>query len=557
MSMHRIFSLGALFALTSGALGCNSVLSIQEKTKGQAPVDGGGPADSAVPDDGGSFVLTIVKPPARADGTQPAVRLVRGADALVDLAVSRSDGFEGTVIVLVSGLARGITAEPLILLPSESAGTLTVHASNSADLGPSSLSILGVHDSLVSSPVDVPLIVQDAPGTPDQTFGDGGKVVIPTGTGGVGSGGLQIDNTSAMYKGTIILCGHAKQPGVDSSLAISRITPTGALDSRFAMGAGFALGNSPGSKADSCAAVFLRPNGGIVYTGFSTPDANQPRALLTGRYRPDGFPDQNFGMPAGGFETTPFDGTGSNGYCVVGPTTGDTFVVGGLGRNRPALLRFNKNGMLDAMFGTEYSQELSVTGGVRWLAQQTSGNFVAAIDASTFLVARFLPSGALDKTFGDTGAKSVSIGDHGSSAAVVVSETADGVLAIGTQTLAGGATDIALARLTPSGQLDPAFGTEGVGTLHFTGPSTVSSAVESGGTILIAGQTPVDAGPAFTVLRVSNNGSLDATFGTAGREVLGVGMAQAIAVDDLGRIVVAGFTGGPTEGSLVVYRLWP
>ena len=32
---------------------------------------------------------------------------------------------------------------------------------------------------MVLAPLDLPLIVQDAPGSPDQTFGDGGKVVIP------------------------------------------------------------------------------------------------------------------------------------------------------------------------------------------------------------------------------------------------------------------------------------------------------------------------------------------------------------------------------------------
>jgi uncharacterized delta-60 repeat protein len=559
--MNRIFSLGTLFTLVSVTFGCNSVLGIQEKTKGASLTDAGGigdggePADASSFGDGGPFALTIVKPPARADGTQPAVRLVRGSDAAVDLAVGRSDGFDGTVIVLVSGLARGITAEPLVLLPEQSTGTLTIHAADSADLGPSSLSILGVHDSFVSSPVDVPLVVQDAPGTPDTTFGSGGKVVLPVGPGGVGSGGIQL-----LPNGSIVLCGHAKRDGFDSSLVISRITTTGALDPTFAMGAGFALGNSPGSKADSCAAVFLRPNGGIVYTGFAIPnaDANLPRALLTGRYRPDGFPDQNFGMPSGGFETIPLDGTGSEGYSVVGPTENDTYVVGGIGRGHPALLRLNKNGLLDTMFGSEYTHELSMPGGIRWVAQQASGNFVAAIDASTFLVARFSSSGALDKMFGDAGTKSVAIGDRGSGAAVVVAQADDAVLAIGTVTLAPSGTDIGLARLTSAGQPDPAFGNAGQTTLHLAGTSTVSSAAQSDdGTIVVAAQTPSDAGPAFTVLRIASDGSLDPTFGTGGRQVLGVGMAQAITVDDLGRIVVAGFSGGPTEGSLVVYRLWP
>jgi len=581
MATPRILSLGAFVTLLSVPIGCNAVLGIQEKTRSAAPVDGG--KDSAVvgdsaggggsgggggaggADDGGfedsggggggaggagggiigSFALTVVKP--------STVRLVRGSDATVELAISRSDGFSGTVIVVANGLARGVTAQPVVVPPSQSTATLTIHAADSADLGSSSLSILGAHEGSISSPPVVPLIVQDASGTPDVTFGDGGKVVLPV-AGGIGPGGIRLQKD-----GMLILCGHGKKDGVESSVLVARITTSGALDPAFAGGAGFALGNSTGSKADSCAGVFLRPNGNsIVFTGFATPQAGQPRVLMTGRYKPEGIADQNFGVPATGFVTIPLEATESAGYSIVLPTLTNNFVVGGLKGSHPALLRFDKDGKnLDATFDSQGAQGLQVQGGIRWLAQLDGDNLVAAIESSTFLVARFSSNGALDTTFGDAGTKSVAIGDLGSRAAVVLPQPDAAILAIGTQTLAAGGPDIALARLTKSGQLDPAFRDAGVGVVHFEGASAVSSAVESDGAIVIAGQTPVEAGTAFTVLRVSSNGSLDTTFGTAGRQVLGAGMAQAIAVDDLGRILVAGFTGSASEGSLVVYRLWP
>src|SRR5262249_53456783 len=143
------------------------------------------------------------------------------------------------------------------------------------------------------------------------------------------------------------------------------------------------------------------------------------------------------------------------------------------------------------------------------------------------------------------------------SAAVVLAPSDETIFAIGTETGDGGATDILVARLTKSGQLDPGFGTAGIGAIRFAGTSIVSSALASDGAIVMAGQTPADAGAAFRVLRISGDGTLDATFGTAGRQTLGIGMAQALAVDGLGRIIVAGFAGGATEGNLVVYRLWP
>jgi uncharacterized delta-60 repeat protein len=410
-----------------------------------------------------------------------------------------------------------------------------------------------VHEDVVLNPLDVPLIVQDAPGTPDITFGIGGKVVLPVGPGGVGPGGLQ-----RLPTGLFVVCGHAKTDTVPSAIVISRILPNGDLDPKFNQGAGFALGNSPGSKTDACAAVFLRPNGGIVFTGFATPQADQPHVMLTGRYRPDGFPDQNFGPPSpGGFGTTTFDGTRSEGNFVSGPTPTDFFVVGGYGRGRPALLRFDKNGALDPKFNTQSAQELSAQGGIAWLAQQTTGNYLAAIESSTLFVARFSADGVLDRSFGDDGTKSIPAGGQASSASVVLATSDDAALVLGTQTASPDAADIVLARLTNAGQLDQAFATGGIGTVHFAGASKVSSAIEQDGAIVVAGQTPIDTGPAFTVLRVSRDGTLDTTFGTGGREVLGPGMAQALVSDELGRIVVAGFSGGASEGSLVVYRLWP
>ena len=525
--------------LVAGLLGCNAVLDIQEKQPGNA--------------DGGSFVLSIAKPPPRPDGTASTLRVLRGATGSVDLTVERSGGFAGTLAVLVSGLTRGITVDPLILPPSQSTGTLTIHAAGSAELGVSSLSILGAHDNNFSNPLALPVLVQDAPGALDLTFGTAGQVVLPVGPGGIGSGGIRL-----LPSGSFILCGHAKSAGVDSSVAVSRVTASGALDPTFALGAGFALGNMMGSKADSCAATFVRPNGGIVFTGIATPVAGQPAAMMTARYRPDGFPDQNFGAPVpGGFTATPFDGTGAEGDSIVGPTENDTFVVGGFGQGSPALLRFSKNGVLDTAFGTEVAQELTAKGAIRALAQQADGSFVAAVESSTLLVARFDANGALDKTFGDTGTKAVGVDTRAWKPAAVVVQPDDAILAVGTVTIGSGASDIGLARLTRSGQLDSTFGTAGLGTVHFAGASSASSAVQSDGALIIAGQTPTDAGPAFTVLRMSGDGSLDMTFGTGGRQTLGVGMAQAVTVDDLGRILVAGFSGGATEGNIVVYRLWP
>ena len=85
-----------------------------------------------------------------------------------------------------------------------------------------------------------------------------------------------------------------------------------------------------------------------------------------------------------------------------------------------------------------------------------------------------------------------------------------------------------------------------------------SAALQADGGIVVAGQSATDAGQAFSVVRFTSNGSIDTTFGPGGRRTSDVGgTAQAIAVDAIGRIVVAGIAGSAADSGIVVYRLWP
>jgi uncharacterized delta-60 repeat protein len=145
----------------------------------------------------------------------------------------------------------------------------------------------------------------------------------------------------------------------------------------------------------------------------------------------------------------------------------------------------------------------------------------------------------------------------------VARQPKDALIAIGTRTAASGAQDIAVARLTASGQLDPTFGSSGWAFAHYgtdTSKSFVSSAaLQDDGAIVIAGQTAIDQGQAFSVVRFLADGSIDPTFGLGGRQTFDVdGAAQGIVLDELGRIVVAGVVGGSDRpDGVVVYRLWP
>jgi uncharacterized delta-60 repeat protein len=536
--MKSAVLVGTLSACLGSGVACNKVLGIQEKTLGDAGF--------VVP----GFQLSIA---------QSRVHLVRGQTVSLDVSVMRAGGFAGTVSVAVTGQPMGVSWEPLVLSPSQTTGTLTILALTSAVRGSALLSVYGLSEPVSSKPQSFQLIVQDPPGSPDLTFGGSGRVPIAMGSGsrGVGPGGVKL-----LPGGAIVVCGYVRTDSTDSSIALARLTADGALDPTFG-DHGVALGNISGSSADACNAMFLRAGGGINLAGFSTPIASGTRDLMVGRYTPAGKPDQNTGT--GGFATTHVDTADSIAYALL-PGDNDGYIAAGVGSGGALFVRFQKYGALDSTFGSNGIATIGPEGGtVRWLAQQSSGNIVA-IDSSTFRVLRLTPAGRLDIAFANGGAADLA-GPGASGAVVLVAQQPkDALIAIGTKAGANGSQDIAVARLTESGQLDPTFGTGGWSIAHFGGAASksfVSSAVlQDDGAIVVAGQTPADLGPAFTVIRFSADGSLDATFGPDGRQTLYPPdhIAQGIALDDLGRIVVAGtgVVGTPDmPDGIVVYRLWP
>jgi uncharacterized delta-60 repeat protein len=114
----------------------------------------------------------------------------------------------------------------------------------------------------------------------------------------------------------------------------------------------------------------------------------------------------------------------------------------------------------------------------------------------------------------------------------------------------GSPADFILARLLPTGQLDPSFGSGGVVRTDFgadDGPSALT--IQDDGRILLAGHAdrgyPDRANPdsSFAVARYEPNGSLDPSFGAGGRVLVSFGRfntARAMRVSADGRIALAG-----------------
>src|SRR5437667_2120863 len=178
-------------------------------------------------------------------------------------------------------------------------------------------------------------------------------------------------------------------------------------------------------------------------------------------------------------------GSGSQATGLVLQPDGKIVLGGWTSDSHTALARYLPDGRLDSTFGSEgivvgpsgqaYSMALQADGKILLAGWGANGNF-------GFFVVRFLPDGGLDTTFGNNGTAS---GPSGYALGIALQP--DGYIV-----LAGsdGRDTSVLARFDPAGVLDPVFGTNGVVRTRIGGSSEARSVVvQPDGKIVAAGTT--------------------------------------------------------------------
>jgi uncharacterized delta-60 repeat protein len=199
------------------------------------------------------------------------------------------------------------------------------------------------------------------------------------------------------------------------------------------------------------------------------------------------------------------------------------------GQVRGALARYLPDGRLDPSFGRG--------GMVRTnLSSEEEGWSAVAIDAldrivaagwakqgggSRFVVARYAADGKLDATFSGNGLEATAFPRMLWARALAIAIDASGRILV-----AGGAghargTQFALARYKEDGSLDPSFDGDGRVTTDFTGSGWGAAhavALDAGGRIVLGGWVHVrGVGYQFALARYKQDGSLDDTFDDDGR----------------------------------------
>ncbi len=298
-------------------------------------------------------------------------------------------------------------------------------------------------------------------------------------------------------------------------------------------------------------AVVIQPGGGIVTAGWRTVGAGTDFALT--RHDASGNLDHTFG--SGGIATTDLGGADDQALDAAGLPDGGIVAVGetdaaGIQKQQFALVRYTANGTLNTSFGTGGKVTTNFTGRgdvANAVAVQGDGKivvagfaFIAGID-SDFALARYNADGTLDTSFGTGGKVTTDLGTRSDDARAIVIQPDGAIVVTGT---AG--DNVALARYTADGKLDPAFGSGGT-TVSNVGPSSVATgvALTANGQILVAGYTVgAQSNRDFLLARYRVDGTLDTTFGSGGHVTTDLGsgddFAENILVDAHGRIILVG-----------------
>ena len=235
------------------------------------------------------------------------------------------------------------------------------------------------------------------------------------------------------------------------------------------------------------------------------------------------------------------DGETYNTASAVAIQPDGKIVAAGFSGTDFALARYNSDLTLDGAFGDggKVTTNYSVSGAgdrADAVAVQPDGKIVVAgssydaVEYDEFALLRYNSDGSLDSTFGDGGIVITSIGDITEDRAYAVAIQPDGKIIVAGESF----HDFAVARYNSDGRLDDSFGDGGIVTTDFGGESAAGYAVaiQADGKIVVAGAGDVydpskmnciSSGGYhcqywdFALARYNSDGSLDESFGNAGK----------------------------------------
>ena len=202
---------------------------------------------------------------------------------------------------------------------------------------------------------DFAVVRYNADGSLDTTFGTGGKILTPTSAGSLNDYG---NSVTVQADGKIVVAGQGETSGAGDDVVVVRYNVDGTLDTGFGTGGKIVTPVGTGTSGDVGNSVKVQADGKIVVAGYGTGSGTGIDFAVV-RYNANGTLDTTFGTGGTGKILTPV-GTGTSGdtgTSVMIQADGKIVVAGyGTGSGTGidvAVVRYNANGSLDTTFGTD------------------------------------------------------------------------------------------------------------------------------------------------------------------------------------------------------------
>ncbi len=314
--------------------------------------------------------------------------------------------------------------------------------------------------------------------------------------------------------------------------------------------------------------VALQADQKIIVAGYE--GSGSVMDFSVGRLNPDGSSDNTFGT--GGFVSVDVNSSIDIGYEVHVQPDGKILLTGvsnGGGVVSMALIRLNADGVLDPTFGNNgivisigsYSNLVSNSSELLSDGKILVAGYYLGTNSQDLVVGRFNSDGSVDNTFSFDGFASYDIGGN-SDIATVVRQQADGKILVGgkTKDAISNEWDLLIVRFTNDGLIDQTFGTNGRVTMHMGMADDECNDIRilGDGKIMVAGTSDAIFGPAMALAKLNPDGSLDTQFGNNGYVTFSTTPTEsdisAMIVTPDNRIVVVGFIGAGTSGDFAIAR---
>ncbi len=423
--------------------------------------------------------------------------------------------------------------------------------------------------------------VYTQPGKLDPRFGSNGIFID--------SNKYTLSRSSLLLKDGKILLGGTGSDGVSSGFFLMRLTNTGTVDSSFGKNGRTAVDVANYNRPQSIA---VQADGKIIAAGYSyitfvrDNDFNIIYNMNFNlvRFFADGNVDSSFGE--NGVVQTDFGGV-EEAYTVAVQADGKILVGGSTGALPPEqniakffLVRYMPNGDVDSSFGIDGKVttvfDNIIKGYISKVLIDSDGSIFACgtISGQTdFALAKYLPNGTLDESFGTGGKVTTRMNTTGSVLRDAVLLKDGKILTAGVTNYGNSAkTRPVLVQYLPDGSLDESFGTAGIKEIVFAEGTSDGRCIniQENKKIILASYI-YDVG-LFGIVRLEENGSIDSTFGTNGKIIQDIAIWDSpteILIQNDGKIVVTGYTnndvyeifaaryyGDPTHPLITKIRRW-